>query len=64
MGKTILLAFALVLVIEGIMPFSSPETWRKVMAMMSQQSDKTMRIIGLVSMLIGVLITFIIHFNW
>jgi uncharacterized protein YjeT (DUF2065 family) len=47
------IALSLVLVIEGIVPFLYPKRWRRLVAQMAQVDDKTMRIIGLMSMLSG-----------
>jgi len=51
-------ALALVLVIEGIMPFISPNSWRETMLQASRLEDKTLRIIGFVSMLVGVILLY------
>ena len=47
-------ATALILVIEGIWPFLSPKSMRQAMLSVAQQDNRTMRIVGLVSMLVGV----------
>lgn len=47
------IALSLVLVIEGIVPFLYPGRWRRLVAQMAMMDDRTMRIIGLCSMLIG-----------
>lgn len=52
--QQILIAFSLVLVLEGIIPFLYPGRWRQLVAQMATMDDKTMRIVGLVSMLCGV----------
>nr|VFJ42455.1 MAG: hypothetical protein BECKDK2373B_GA0170837_100178 [Candidatus Kentron sp. DK]VFJ48125.1 MAG: hypothetical protein BECKDK2373C_GA0170839_102018 [Candidatus Kentron sp. DK] len=49
-----LAALALVLVIEGIMPFLSPEWTRKTMEIMARRPNGTLRLVGLTSMLLGV----------
>lgn len=54
-------ALALVLVIEGIMPFVSPEKWRVSVMMIAQQSDKVIRMIGLGAMLLGLLLVTLIR---
>ena len=54
-------ALALVLVIEGMLPFLSPDGWRQAMLQAGRLTDKTLRIIGLSSMLIGVLVLFLLH---
>ncbi len=52
-------AVALVLVIEGIMPFISPQKWRQTMLQASQIPDRIMRGIGLASMLAGVILLYL-----
>jgi len=54
-------AIALVLVIEGMLPFLSPDGWRQAMAQAGQLSDKALRAIGLVSMVAGVLVLYLTH---
>lgn len=46
-------AIGLLFVFEGILPFLSPDLWRRTMQQMSAQSDKVLRVIGFVSMLLG-----------
>jgi len=46
-------ALCLMLVIEGILPFLYPRRWREMVAMLAEVDDRTMRVIGLVSMLLG-----------
>jgi uncharacterized protein len=50
----VLIAFSLVLVIEGIVPFLYPRRWRQLVAQLAMIDDKNMRMIGLISMLSGV----------
>ena len=45
---------ALVLVIEGFMPFMSPGTWRKTFQQILLLSDGQLRFFGLLSLLLGV----------
>ena len=54
-------ALSLVLVVEGMLPFLRPERWRKVMNVIAKQSDHSLRIMGLVSMLIGVILLYIVR---
>jgi len=51
-------ALALVLIIEGIMPFISPNGWRETMLQASRLEDKTLRIIGFASMLVGAILLY------
>jgi uncharacterized protein YjeT (DUF2065 family) len=53
MWHDLLAALALVLVIEGVMPFLSPDGWRRMMLSVSQLDDRALRTAGLVSMLTG-----------
>lgn len=54
-------AMALVLVIEGMMPFLSPNGWRQSMIQAGRLSDKTLRTIGFASMMVGVLVLYLNH---
>ena len=47
-------AFALMLVVEGLLPFISPVKWRAVFAQAMKMSDGQIRFIGLSSMLAGI----------
>ena len=53
-------AIALVLVIEGMLPFLSPDGWRQAMMQAARLRDRVLRLVGLGSMLIGVIILSII----
>ena len=46
-------AFALYLVFEGLMPFVSPDNWRKSILMVLRLQDGQLRLIGLVSVVSG-----------
>ena len=52
-------AIALVMVIEGMLPFLTPEGWRQAMIQAGRLSNKALRSVGLVSMLIGVIILYL-----
>lgn len=56
MWQDLWVALALVLVIEGILPFVSPNGMRNAMTQMAQMDDKTLRIMGLVSMIAGLVV--------
>ncbi len=51
-------AFALYLVLEGILPFLSPGLAQRVFQRMSQADTRQLRIVGLTSMLAGVVLLF------
>jgi hypothetical protein len=54
-------ALALMLVLEGILPFLSPDTVRSLLASLSQVDNRSMRISGLVSMLAGVGLLYLVR---
>lgn len=56
-----LTAIALVLVIEGILPFLAPQAWKRMMFQLASQSDRAIRIIGLISLLLGALLMYLVH---
>jgi uncharacterized protein len=54
-------ALALVLIIEGIMPFASPAALRRVCALMAQMADGPLRTGGFVSMVVGAVALYFIR---
>ena len=61
MGNTLLTALALMLVIEGVLPFLVPGIWRETFRRLTELSDGQIRFIGLTSMVAGVLLLVIIR---
>ncbi|MCK5325422.1 MAG: DUF2065 domain-containing protein [Woeseiaceae bacterium] len=57
----ILTALALVLIIEGMVPFVGPAKYRQIVAQMAQLSDNHLRTVGLVIMIAGLLLLFIVR---
>jgi uncharacterized protein YjeT (DUF2065 family) len=53
---TLLAAFALMLVLEGLLPFLSPGGWRSVFRRFLELSDGQIRFVGLTSMILGLLL--------
>jgi len=60
-GTTFLMAFALMLVIEGLLPFLAPSLWRDTFRRITQMSDGQIRFFGLSSMLAGLLLLFFLR---
>lgn len=56
MASTLMLAFALMLVIEGLLPFIAPRVWRETFRRVTEMNDGQIRFIGMTSMLIGVVL--------
>lgn len=52
-------AIGLLFVLEGILPFAAPKFWRKMMHQMILQKDRSLRIMGLISMLLGLTLVII-----
>ncbi len=61
MWHDLAMAFCLMLVFEGIMPFIAPQRWRKLLLILDQIDDNTMRMIGLGSMLVGTALLYMIN---
>ena len=61
MGHELAVAFCLMLVIAGIIPFVNPGRWRQLLKMLDQVDDRTMRMIGLGSMLAGTALLYFIN---
>ncbi|KQP08627.1 DUF2065 family protein [Pseudorhodoferax sp. Leaf265] len=53
---TLWAALALVLVIEGLMPFLSPGGWRRMFMQVLQLSDGQIRFFGMCAVLLGLLL--------
>ena len=56
MWRNISVALALVLVLEGILPFLDPSAWRRAVLRVAQLTDGALRVVGLASMLAGLIL--------
>lgn len=54
-------AICLMLVIEGVIPFLYPRRWRDMVTMLAQVDDKSVRVMGLVSMIIGTALLYLVN---
>ncbi len=61
MWHEFLVALALLLILEGIMPFLSPQGLRRTLTMISQLSDNMLRFAGLSAMVLGCLLLYAIN---
>ena len=61
MWNDLWIALALMLVLEGIVPFLSPDTVRRMIATMAQMDDRSMRVAGLLSMLAGLGLLYLVN---
>jgi uncharacterized protein YjeT (DUF2065 family) len=57
--NTLMTAVALMLVIEGLLPFLLPMVWRDAFRRLTEMSDGQIRFVGLTSMLAGLLLLFL-----
>ena len=54
-------ALGLLLVIEGVLPFLSPAGIKRAMAAFSTMGDSTLRVAGLVSMVAGLVLLWLVR---
>lgn len=59
-GDVFWLALALVLVIEGLLPFLSPAQWKRMFLQLVQMQDGQIRFFGLCSVLAGLLLIWLL----
>ncbi|GGC11575.1 hypothetical protein GCM10011352_42560 [Marinobacterium zhoushanense] len=59
--RELMIAFCLMLVIEGVLPFLYPQRWRRLVVQLADIDDAVLRGVGLASMLIGLLALYLIH---
>ena len=57
----LLAALAIVCVIEGVMPFVNPAGMKRLLTRMASMEEREMRIVGLLSMLVGVAILYLVR---
>lgn len=56
MTNSLFTAFALMLVLEGVLPFLAPTKWRDTFRRLIAMSDGQIRFVGLTSMLVGLIL--------
>lgn len=61
MKTSLLAALALMLVLEGVLPFLAPALWRETFRKMTEMSDGQLRFVGLASMLGGLLLLYLMN---
>jgi uncharacterized protein YjeT (DUF2065 family) len=61
MTELLFSAFALMLIIEGILPFTAPRFWRETFRRITEMNDGQLRFAGLASMLTGVVVLFLVR---
>lgn len=61
LGASLALAFALMLVFEGLMPFLAPASWREAFRRLLALSDGQIRFIGLALILAGLAVSLFVY---
>jgi uncharacterized protein YjeT (DUF2065 family) len=61
MWQDLLAALALVLVIEGVLPFLNPEGFRRTLLAVAQAQDGVLRFAGLTAMVLGCLLLYAVR---
>lgn len=56
LGEIFIPALALMLVLEGMLPFLAPTAWREAFQRMTSMRDGQIRFMGLISMLGGLIL--------
>lgn len=54
MTEGLLAALAIVMILEGALPFVSPRLWRDTFSKLIELSDGQIRFVGLIAILLGV----------
>ena len=60
MGDIIVAGFALMLVIEGILPLTAPRFWREALRKLTEMNDGQVRFAGLASMVLGIVLLYFV----
>ncbi len=60
MWHELLLAIALLLVLEGLLPFLNPTGFKQAMQMISNMNDRQLRISGFASMMAGLVLMYLV----
>jgi uncharacterized protein YjeT (DUF2065 family) len=61
MWQELLTALALLLVIEGILPFVSPRSFRDMLRLVGEMDDRALRNSGLFSMISGLVLLYLVR---
>ncbi len=56
-----LAALALLLILEGLMPFAMPNQWREALQTLTQQDNRFLRSMGLVAIIFGLILLTVVR---
>jgi uncharacterized protein YjeT (DUF2065 family) len=54
-------ALALFLVLEGLLPFANPQAYRRALASMLKLEERTLRTVGLLSIIAGLILLYFVR---
>jgi len=54
--------FAIYLILEGLLPFASPQSWRRGLAAMAELNDGQLRSFGLAIVIAGLVLLLIVRY--
>jgi uncharacterized protein YjeT (DUF2065 family) len=60
-GTSLIMALALMLILEGVLPFLAPNLWRDTFRRITQMNDGQIRFVGLSSMIVGLVILWFVR---
>ncbi len=60
MADTLWAALAIFLIMEGLLPFASPTTWRRVFTDMLAMRDGQVRFVGLLCIAAGLILAWVV----
>lgn len=60
-GQQFLIAFSLMLVLEGIVPFLYPGRWRQLVTRLAEVDDRQLRLAGMASMFAGLVLLYLVN---
>ncbi len=60
MPEGLLVALAIVMILEGALPFVSPRLWRDTFSRLIELSDGQIRFVGLIAIVVGVVALLIV----
>jgi uncharacterized protein YjeT (DUF2065 family) len=58
-GQVLLMAIALMMVLEGIGPFAFPARWRQTISEMARLPDDVLRMGGFIVMMLGLVLLYV-----
>jgi uncharacterized protein YjeT (DUF2065 family) len=61
MPEGLLVALAIVMILEGALPFVSPRLWRDTFSKLIELSDGQIRFVGLIAIVVGVVVLLILR---